>query len=536
MNRKTRSILALVLALAMLAAILPAGFAATAYYGDVNGDGRVNSTDARLALRAAAKLDALKEEEFKRADVNGDGLVNSTDARSVLRMAAKLEALILMPQETAAEPPTLSETAPALPETAPAQQTSQKAEIPAEQTTLPDTPSVNAPTVPEEPATAAPEQPLAAEDFPTAYTGFAARLLRQTYEPGKNILLSPLSVFCALAGILISILAGTGAKGQTLREMERMFRMPNPELNAALAAYYKALPQSEKSSLKPANSIWIRENVFEKLEESFLQQDKTNFDAEIREAPFDDATLKALNGWVRTHTDGMIDGVLDRFDPDDVMVLVNALAFRADWAEPYDEGHVGPGVFHAADGKEQNVDMMSGRERAYLENDLAQGFAKPYVGGGYSFVALLPKEGVAPETLVASLDAESLAALFETASRGGVRTVTPKFRTDYDTSLVEPLMALGMPTAFLPDADLSGMGKLKSGDSLLISDVIHKTLIEVDAAGTKAGAVTAVIIAKNTSVLSPEVPLVVLNRPFVYMIVDNENHLPVFIGVLNSAL
>ena len=163
MNRKTRSILALVLALAMLAAILPAGFAATAYYGDVNGDGRVNSTDARLALRAAAKLDALKEEEFKRADVNGDGLVNSTDARSVLRMAAKLEALILMPQETAAEPPTLSETAPALPETAPAQQTSQKAEIPAEQTTLPDTPSVNAPTVPEEPATAAPEQPAKAK-------------------------------------------------------------------------------------------------------------------------------------------------------------------------------------------------------------------------------------------------------------------------------------------------------------------------------------------------------------------------------------
>ncbi len=59
--------------------------------GDVNGDGKVNSSDAREVLRAAAGLNKLSEDKKKKADVNGDGKVNSSDAREILRKAAGLK-------------------------------------------------------------------------------------------------------------------------------------------------------------------------------------------------------------------------------------------------------------------------------------------------------------------------------------------------------------------------------------------------------------------------------------------------------------
>ena len=59
--------------------------------GDVNMDGKINSTDARRVLRAAAKLDVLNEIETLLADMDGNAKINSTDARKVLRIAARLE-------------------------------------------------------------------------------------------------------------------------------------------------------------------------------------------------------------------------------------------------------------------------------------------------------------------------------------------------------------------------------------------------------------------------------------------------------------
>ena len=61
--------------------------------GDVDGSGRVNSSDARLALRAAARMETLTAEQFAAADVDGSGKVNSADARRILRAAARIEPL-----------------------------------------------------------------------------------------------------------------------------------------------------------------------------------------------------------------------------------------------------------------------------------------------------------------------------------------------------------------------------------------------------------------------------------------------------------
>ena len=82
----------LVLAL-LLPAAVPAAFGeGVSYYGDLDGNGKVNSADARTALRAAARLEELTDLQKKIGDMNGDGKIKSDDARTILRMAAKLEA------------------------------------------------------------------------------------------------------------------------------------------------------------------------------------------------------------------------------------------------------------------------------------------------------------------------------------------------------------------------------------------------------------------------------------------------------------
>jgi GH25 family lysozyme M1 (1,4-beta-N-acetylmuramidase) len=60
--------------------------------GDVNGDGKVTASDARLALRAASQLEMLSEVEKYTADVNGDGKVTAADARIILNMASGVTA------------------------------------------------------------------------------------------------------------------------------------------------------------------------------------------------------------------------------------------------------------------------------------------------------------------------------------------------------------------------------------------------------------------------------------------------------------
>lgn len=93
-------------------------------------------------------------------------------------------------------------------------------------------------------------------------------------------------------------------------------------------------------------------------------------------------------------------------------------------------------------------------------------------------------------------------------------------------------MKLGMPLAFDEDqADFSGMGE--SSGNIYISRVIQNTFIEVDELGTKAGAATAVAMDTGESLASEEPKNVILDRPFVYAVVDAEMKLPIFLGVVD---
>lgn len=377
-----------------------------------------------------------------------------------------------------------------------------------------------------------PETVAAAEDLTAQnekVTDFAVRLFQASAENGKNTLLSPLSVLCALA------MTANGAEGETRSQMETVLGMSAEELNLYLYSYRQNLPQDEKAKLSLANSVWFTEDGRFTVNRDFLQTNADYYGADIYRAPFDSRTCRDINNWVRQKTNGMIPEILDEVPPDAILYLVNALAFEGEWTKFYEENQVREGVFTKEDGSGQKAEFMYGTEYSYLENGNATGFLKYYKGGQYAFAALLPKEGVSLAELIESLNGESLYQLLKNPASASVYTAIPKFETEYDVEMAGILKTMGMPNAFDSDAaEFERLGSSTDGN-LYISRVLHKTFLSMGEKGTRAGAATVVEVRDEASYVEPEeIKEVTLDRPFVYMLIDRENRVPFFIGSMTD--
>ena len=353
---------------------------------------------------------------------------------------------------------------------------------------------------------------------------FAARLFRATYD-GKNTLLSPLSALVALA------MTANGAAGETRAQMESALGITVGELNAFFAAYLASLKKDDGVTLAVADSIWLRDDPRFSVKEDFLQINADVYRAGAFRAPFDKTTVKDVNQWVKDHTDGLIDKILDDLRGDDLALLVNALLFDGKWATPYTlKTQKSSGLFHKEDGTDATVTFLSGCEDRYLsDGDRAVGFIKPYVGGRYAFAALLPAEGTALADYVATLSGERITEILTSAENVAFQTKMPKFETRFETDLKDALSAMGMTDAFLLEkADFSGISETTP---LYLGEVRHKTFIEVGEKGTRAGAVT--VPSGKGAFEQPDLK-VVLDRPFVYILFDTTTNIPLFIGALND--
>lgn len=355
---------------------------------------------------------------------------------------------------------------------------------------------------------------------------FSLNLFKQAIAEDKNALISPLSVLLALA------MTANGADNQTLAEMEAVLGgdIPLAELNEYLYSYVENLPSEKRAKLTVANSIWFRgdENRLT-VEKDFLQTNANYYKAAAYKSPFDKQTLKDINNWVKKNTDNMIDKILDEIAEDAVMYLINAIVFEAEWETVYNKNNIFEGEFTAFDGRKQKVELMGSEESFYIDDGRATGFIKPYANNKYSFVALLPNEDIALSNYVEGLSGERFLQTIDGAVNTLVSATLPKFSYDYEIQMNDALKALGMPTAFsAPQADFTKLGRSTRGN-IYIGEVLHKTFIQVDELGTKAGAVTKVEMRDEAYV---ETKIVVLDRPFVYAIIDNASKLPVFIGTV----
>lgn len=371
-----------------------------------------------------------------------------------------------------------------------------------------------------------------AQGFRQAYMNVSVELLKSGREmsgdrdpSGQNILISPVSVIAALE------MTRNGAAGETLSQMnETIYPGITPEEGQeGIFALKELLGGGNGDTVKIADSVWLHTGDVFVPDEGFLTK-MAGYGAAIYGAPFDGDTCRDINRWVSRETDGQIDGILDEIPEDAMMYLINAVAFDAEWETPYKKHEVQDAIFREEGGTETTVSMMYSEEHTFLSGAGARGVKKPYKEG-YSFVALLPEEGTEFSVWLEAFDGADLLEVLSDEKDLLVQTGIPKLESETDLELSAVLAGMGMPQAFDEEAaDFSGLGSCSDGSNLFISRVIHGTKICVDEKGTKAGAATAVEMVTETAALEEE--RVVLDRPFLYAIVEDESGLPVFIGTV----
>lgn len=353
--------------------------------------------------------------------------------------------------------------------------------------------------------------------FSLAYDDFAVKMLQNLYK-GENACISPLSIYAAMSMLT------NGAVGETKTELETLLGSNVDSLNA----YFAKLMQKsdEKGKLLVANSVWSKQGAVN-VEKNFLDIVRNYYLAEVYSAAFDEGTLTDINNWVYNNTRGGIDKILDRIEKDAVMYLINALDFEAEWENKFESDRILDRNFNGKT-RTSTVSMMYDEVNEYFVLDNAKGFAKQYEGGEYKFAAFLPDEGVDIEDFVKSLTGEKLAAALSNMSYSSVDIGLPEFESESNFELVETFEKLGATKAF-KYGDYSALGSSDNGE-LAVSKVIHKTHITVGAEKTKASAVTDTELECGAAL--PEFSrTVILDRPFVYMILDS-NNLPIFIGLI----
>ena len=84
-----------------------------------------------------------------------------------------------------------------------------------------------------------------------------------------------------------------------------------------------------------------------------------------------------------------------------------------------------------------------------------------------------------------------------------------------------------MTEAFGDDADFSG---ITDAEPLRIGAVAHKAYIDVDEHGTEAAAATAVVMAGMAAFRAPPPVTMVVDRPFLFAIIDTATSLSLFLG------
>jgi serpin B len=398
------------------------------------------------------------------------------------------------------------------------------------------------------------------QTFASESTGTAAKainslgieLLSKTSKPDQNALLSPYSIQSALA------MTYAGADGVTRAEMMKTLHYPtnDAELHGSFAAMQKALDevvQKSKASSEQAKqwgatndpiTLTVANRLFGQagydFRLAFLDLVKDKYAAPFEPLDFirnSSAATKHINDWVENQTQQRIRNLIPDGALNDLtrLVLVNAIYLKAPWAEPFFAGATRPQPFRLAGGN--RVDVLTMTQKHSFGYEIRNGFSIvviPYSSWDIQFVILLPDKANGLPALESKLTSELLASCTQ-AQAHELILYLPKFKLEPPMiPLSKELKSLGMTMAFddpLGSANFDRIAPKRPSDYLYVSEVFHKTFLNLDEKGTEAAAATAVVIVYNGIAPEPPKPLVVrVDHPFLFAIQHRSSGACLFLG------
>lgn len=373
-----------------------------------------------------------------------------------------------------------------------------------------------------------------------ALNDFSYKLFAENMDE-ENPVLSPVSAYLALS------MAGLGAENDTKTEFETVFGGDSDFSNVAAICdnLMTTLPTSSENNIVTlANSAWVDESF--PISDSWLSDIDTIMHSEVFQRNLTSPdTMNSMNQWVAEKTNGLIDKMIDKpLSGRTGLVLFNTIYFKAKWEDSFEPHAVYRDKFYLENGDELDVELMHKEsELDYLSNEFAEGVIFPYMrrdeqDGNFAFVALKPvDENTKVRELYEKLTKEVINEILTNKKTETVNTKLPKFEIGFDKELNESLIKMGLKDAF--DVDIADFGKIESGgltetgNGLYIDLVRQKAKIIVDEEGTEAAAVTSVIMECGAALPIEPPKEVFFDRPFVYIIMDMEKEIPLFIGILD---
>ncbi|GAB1543902.1 serpin family protein [Scytonema sp. NUACC21] len=368
----------------------------------------------------------------------------------------------------------------------------------------------------------------------TANTKFGFKFFSEVLknDSSKNIFVSPSSVAIALA------ITYNGASGSTREAMKQALELQGltlQEINSSNAKLIKRILENPDSAVKLtiANSLWANKEAL--FNQEFIQRTQDFYTARVTNLNFKDTGApNIINNWVNDSTQGKINKIVEKIEPDQVLFLINAIYFKGRWTNEFNKQQTANYPFYLASGKQKQHPMMSQKgDYRYYENEQMQAVSLPYgQDGKVSFYIFLPKQNSSLQSFYQKLNAENWESwISQFRNREGFIRL-PRFKMEYNVTLNKVLTALGMGEAFSNKANFSGMGK-----NLKISEVKHKTFVEVNEEGTEAAAATSVGIMPLSAKMPTQEPFqMIVNRPFFLAIRDDRTGSILFMGSIVEPL
>uniref|UniRef100_A0A8C3SJT4 Serpin B6 n=1 Tax=Chelydra serpentina TaxID=8475 RepID=A0A8C3SJT4_CHESE len=282
--------------------------------------------------------------------------------------------------------------------------------------------------------------------------------------------------------------------------------------------------------LRIANRLY-GEKTFKFLA-TFIDSCQKFYHAELEQLDFSKAaedSRKHINAWVEEKTEGKIQNLLAQGAVDSMtrLVLVNAIYFKGNWATPFNKRNTVERQFKINKNETKPVQMMFKKAKfnmSYIADFQTKILDLPYVDNETSMIILLPDEIQDNST---ELTYEKLIEWInpEVMNYTKVEVFLPRFKLEEAYDLKPVLKSMGMADAFESDkVDFSGMS---ASNDLVLSEVVHKSFVEVNEEGTEAAAATGVIMAGCCLEILPQFTA---DHPFLFFIRHNTTGNILFYG------
>src|SRR5690625_2004769 len=369
-------------------------------------------------------------------------------------------------------------------------------------------------------------------NFIDAQNSFGFNLFQQlAAEDDDNIFLSPTSVFVALAMLY------NGADGVTKDEIAEVLQIETidlAELNTASANLLNVLNQeTDEITVQLANSLWINEEF--EFQDEYVESLTNYFQAMVEQIDIsDDVSIEKINQWVDAATNGLIDEMVDSLPPNLVAIILNAIYLDANWTIPFDENQTVEKPFYPTEDSEKTVPLMTlNDELFYMENDDFQAVQLMYGDDAeMRMTVILPEVDSSPHEIIADLNLKKWSNWQDEFAEQEGTLLLPKFTLEYEVNLNDPLIHLGMGSALDERADLSNL--VKDAENLAVSEVKHKSFLDINEEGTEAAAATSVEIVEMSAIDGPEPFYMEVNRPFIIAITDHQTNALLFLGAIKD--